>query len=253
MHRLFCDAPLVQGQAAVVNADDLHHVKNVLRMKQGEVLALVDTTGATATGTIDTNNGFSILCGEVTPSGVTEAGGKITLYMGLAKGDKFDFVVQKAVELGAVRIVPVAFARSVVKITAKDEEKKCIRWNKIAREAAMQSGRLFLPEVTHPMTVSQVCEDMADKQVLVAYELEQHRSIADGLSLIPMDAELGLIVGPEGGIEQREVDQFCQAGATSISLGTRILRCETAPIALLSVAQFVRGGMGAPQKEGEKD
>ena len=249
MHRLFCDAPLVMGEHAVVSSDDLHHVKNVLRMKDGETLALVDPTGATAMGTIDTKDGFCIRCGEVSPSAAQEAGGNITLYMGLAKGDKFDFVVQKAVELGASRIVPVAFARSVVKITAKDEEKKCTRWNKIAREAAMQSGRLFLPEVTRPMSVAQVCADIEGMHTLVAYELEKNCSIADGLASVPTDAPLGLIVGPEGGIEEREVEAFCASGAVSISLGSRIMRCETAPIALLSVAQFVRGGMDARKEE----
>lgn len=249
MHRLFCDAPLVTGTCAVVNSDDLHHVKNVLRMKDGETLALVDPTGATAMGTVDTKDGFCILCGDVSPSVTQEAGGKITLYMGLAKGDKFDFVVQKAVELGASRIVPVAFARSVVKITPRDEEKKCTRWNKIAREAAMQSGRLFLPEVTCPMTVAQVCRDIAGMHTLVAYELERDRSIAKGMEQVPADAPLGLIIGPEGGIEEREVEAFCAAGAVSISLGSRIMRCETAPIALLSVAQFVRGGMDVEHKE----
>ena len=251
MRRLFCDGPLTEGAAAILSGEDLHHIKNVLRMKPGQTIDLTDPSGATAVGTVaQTPEGFAVLCGRVTPPPKADAAqGALTLYMGLAKGDKFDFVVQKAVELGAQTIVPVAFCRSVVRLREADAQKKCVRWNKIAKEAAMQSGAAVPAQVTMPKTVAQVCEQIAGTKTLLAYELERRREIGDALFATDSALPLGLIVGPEGGIDPQEAAQLTDAGAVCVSLGRRILRCETAPLVLLSVAQFVRGGLQAPHRE----
>ena len=113
----------------------------------------------------------------------------------------------------------------------------------------MQSGAAAVPQVTMPRTVAQVCEQIADTKTLLAYELEHVRGLGEALDALDKRAPLGLIVGPEGGIDPQEAAQLTDAGAVSVSLGTRILRCETAPLVLLSVAQFVRGGLDAPRGE----
>lgn len=250
MRRIFCDGPLVENEAAQIGADDLHHAKNVLRMKDGETIFLVDPAGNRCVGTVETQPEFLIRCGAVERTKSVDPAGDVTLYMGLAKGEKFDFVVQKAVELGARYVVPVTFSRCVARLRdEKDAEKKCARWNKIARSAAMQSGAPALPEVLPPKNVCEVCKEIRGKKTILAYELERRRSIGDALNDAEAGAPLGLIVGPEGGIDESEARALIEAGAVSVSLGTRILRCETAPLALLSVVQFVRGGMDAPDKE----
>ena len=243
MHRLFCDANLEIGQKVTVSDADLHHVRDVLRMREGETIALVDPSGIRGTGKVVRDPEFALVCTEKEDRRQQEAGGDITLFMGLAKGEKFDLVVQKSVELGVLRIVPVMFERCIVRLDPRDTQKRTARWNRIAREAAMQSGRLRIPAVEAPVDVGTLCNEIRGTRAILAWEMEKERSVKAALREADSAEPLALIVGPEGGIDEKEAEEIVRAGAVSVSLGNRILRCETAPIALLSVVQYERGGM----------
>ena len=245
MHRLFCDAALEQGGKVVISTEDLHHLRDVLRLRDGETVALVDPAGIQGTGTVVREPEFALICTEKEDRQRKEEGGDVILYMGLAKGEKFDLIVQKTVELGVLKIVPVMFGRCIVRLSEKDIPKRLSRWNRIAREAAMQSGRIRIPEVTAPVTVAELCGAIEGTRTLLAWEMEKETSVKEALSRTDPEEPLALIVGPEGGIDEEEADRITGAGAVSVSLGSRILRCETAPIALMSIVEYERGGMEA--------
>ena len=160
----------------------------------------------------------------------------ITLYQGLPKADKLEFIIEKSTELGACKIVPVEMRFSIAKV--KNEDKKIVRWNKIAESAAKQSKRNVIPLIEQTIKVNEMIKELEQYDlILVAYENESKQTLKDVLAKVPKDKinNLALIIGPEGGVDSKEIDLLIQSGAKCISLGKRILRTETAPIALLSM------------------
>ena len=167
----------------------------------------------------------------------TEPRGKITLYQALPKGDKMEWIIQKSVELGVFRIVPILTSRCVSRPDAKSMEKKVQRFNKIAAEAAKQSGRGILPKVSGLLTLEQAAKDVSGKGI-VFYEKGGAR-LAELIA--PEDTEIGIFVGSEGGFAPEEIALLEKAGVEPATLGRRILRCETAPICGLSVLLSLLG------------
>lgn len=183
-------------------------------------------------------------CRILAPLASTEARLRVTLYQGLPKADKMELIIQKATELGAARVVPVAMSRSVVQLSAKDGVKKQERWQKIAREASKQSGRCIQPEIEAPISPRQLLARLPGHQaVLVPWE------DAEGFSLNDFHREHGdaldvaIIIGPEGGMSAEEVRQMQEAGARSVTLGPRILRTETAGMAAIAALMCLWGEM----------
>lgn len=169
-----------------------------------------------------------------------ELSSRLILYQGLPKGDKMELIVQKAVELGVSRIVPVSLKRCVVKLDAKKAEAKRRRWQAVAESAAKQSGRSVIPQVDPVMTLEEALRDAKALDFrLIPYEcargMEEARSV---LGKIQKGRSTGVFIGPEGGFEKSEVEAAVEAGAHPISLGRRILRTETAGICILSVLMF---------------
>ena len=152
---------------------------------------------------------------------------KIYLFQGLPKADKMELIIQKAVELGAFSIIPVETKRCVVKLDVKKAAKKVVRWQQIAESAAKQSKRMLIPEIHEVMTYKQALE--------FAKGMKETREI---LSEIKPGQSVGIFIGPEGGFEEEEVAKALEAGAHAITLGRRILRTETAGLAILSVLMF---------------
>ena len=192
-----------------ITGNDVNHIVNVLRMKKDEELWISDKN-------------------------------RIYLFQGLPKADKMELIIQKAVELGAYSVVPVSTRRCVVKLDNKKAEKKVSRWQQIAESAAKQSKRMLVPEVHSVMTFKEALVYAKELDVLlIPYELakgmketkELIRSIEPGKSI-------GVFIGPEGGFEEQEVADAMEAGAKPITLGHRILRTETAGLAVLSVLMF---------------
>lgn len=223
--------------------EDAQHISKSLRMSAGEELTICDNNKMQYDCVIE-----SVASGAVTVRVLdsypckNEPQTKVTLYQALAKGDKMDFIIQKSVELGVSDIVPVITARCVSRPDEKSMKKKLERWNKIALQAAMQSRRGIIPKVLPMMKLSDAAEKASNTTSIVCYELGG-KPLGD---LICNDScnEISLFIGSEGGFEQTEVECIVQNGGYAATLGNRILRAETAPLAALSVIMYLTGNLG---------
>lgn len=233
------------GDTAVITGQDAVHIRRALRMREGENLTICDGRGtdyfSEIIGFDDENVLLKVLYHTPTACEPTTA---VTLYQGLPKSDKMEFIIQKAVELGVTSIAPVETARSVARID-KDEgkaRKKAERWQKIADEAAGQCGRGILPKVESPMTFKQAVVHMQEEDTSVIAFYEGGGQPLD--TLVGRESrKLAIVIGPEGGFEPSEIEMLKSKGARMATLGPRILRCETAPLAALAVIMALTGNM----------
>ncbi|MBQ5841196.1 MAG: 16S rRNA (uracil(1498)-N(3))-methyltransferase [Clostridia bacterium] len=241
MPRFFVEHPLTVGELVQIDGEDARHIGGALRMTVGESLTLCDGIGSDYACTITAIDRHTVTAAveSATPS-VAEPTLAVTLYMGLPKADKLEFIIQKAVELGVTAIVPVVTARSIARWDAKDGAKKLTRWNRIAAEAAGQSGRGIRPRVEEPLTFKQALARLSEENTLLCYE---GGGSPIGELCTPADTALSLVVGPEGGFDLAEVEAVQAAGGRIATLGPRILRCETAPLAALTVLMEKSGNM----------
>lgn len=240
MPRFFID--YVPEEIAMITGDDARHISRSLRMQPGENLILCDSIGTDYNGRIEkiSDNSVEVRILEFCRS-VAEPGLKVTVYQGLPKAEKMDSIVQKAVETGAVKIVPVMTSRCVSKPDEKAAAKKTARWQKIALEAAKQSGRGIIPQIGPLTEFKEAVKQAArDGEIILFFE-GGGKSIAE---LVTREMrELAVFIGPEGGFEQAEVDFAVQNGVNIGTLGARILRTETAPIAALAAIMLASGNM----------
>ena len=241
MPRFFIDYTPEVGGSAVIEGADARHIGGALRMTAGEALTLCDGKGTdyACTVTAVEKERVTLAVDAATPS-VSEPTLAVTLYMGLPKGDKMELIIQKAVELGVTAIVPVATARCIVKLDEKDAAKKQTRWQKIAAEAAGQSGRGIIPAVETPISWKAALSRFERSKTLLCYE-GGGRPI--GTLVSPDDEAISLVVGPEGGFDAAEVEAVLGVGGQIATLGPRILRCETAPLAAIAVLMEKSGNM----------
>lgn len=243
MHRFFVDEAGFQGDMACLEETDARHARRVLRLRPGEQVVLMDGVrrfrGEILEGAEET---VSCRLLEELPS--TEASLRITLFQGLPKAEKMELIVQKLTELGAVAVVPVAMERCVARLTEKDGEKKRERWQKIAREAAKQSGRTVVPRVEAPLRFADMLERLSDfDAVLTPWEDAQGYGLRRFSQERPQTRNLALIVGPEGGMSPEEVARMANAGARPVTLGPRILRTETAGLVAVAALLALYGDM----------
>lgn len=242
MNRFFVDDPgAFSDRSVVITGEDVNHVKNVLRLKENDELIVSDGRGR------DYHCRISGITNEEVVADIcdicdnfSELSTEITLFQGFPKGDKMELIIQKTVELGVTRIVPVMTKRTVVKLDDKKAKKKTERYNMIAESAAKQSGRGMIPEVTMPVLFAEAVS-MAEKldMNIIPYEeaegVEYSRNI---IKNIKGKKSLGIFIGPEGGFAREEVEKALDAGASAITLGHRILRTETAGMAVISIIMF---------------
>ena len=241
MPRFFIDYAPAVGTSATIEGGDARHIAGALRMTPGETLTLCDGAGTDYVCTITAvdRETVTLSVDSATPT-TAEPSLAVTLYMGLPKGDKMELIIQKCVELGVTAIVPVATSRCIVKLDGKDAAKKQARWQKIANEAAGQSGRGILPVVETPITWKQALTRFEKENTLLCYE---GGGQPIGKLVSPADTAVSLVVGPEGGFDPAEVEAVTAIGGKIATLGPRILRCETAPIAALAVLMEKSGNM----------
>lgn len=232
MRRFFCDN--IAGSTATITGDDAHHILRVLRMKTGDALSLCDGAGYEYAAAISSISADAVVCaiGERRISEV-ESPVQITLFQCLPKTGKMETIVQKCTELGVYAIVPVLSARCVSVPNKKDFEKKRERYARVALEAAKQSRRAMVPEV-RPLVEIKKIDPSAYGLFLVAYEDESARTLKQALHAADATKNVALLIGPEGGFEETEIARLSAAGAVSVSLGRRILRTETAGMAMLA-------------------
>ncbi len=241
MPRFFVDTPPTVGGNATIAGADARHIAGALRMTVGEALTLCDGHGTDYACTVTALDREQVTVNVHTAAPtVTEPTLAVTLYMGYPKGDKFDLIVQKAVELGVTAIVPVFTARSIVRLDDKTAKKKQERLQRIAAEAAGQSERGIIPAVSAPLKWKDALSRLAQENTLLCYE---KGGAPIGTLVAPTDKALSLVIGPEGGFEPSEVEAIIAAGGKIATLGPRILRCETAPLAALAVLMERSGNM----------
>lgn len=246
MPRFFVKTEQIQDETITILGEDVKHIKNVLRKDKGDKIEICNQeNGKTYNCEINNIEDNSIFTKIINQIEEQEDKIKIDIYQGLPKADKMELIIQKSVELGANAIIPVAMKRCVVKIDSKDENKKMCRWQKIAESAAKQSGRNEIPEIRHIATVEKI-SNLINKydSLIVAYENEKNNTIKrELLKLKDILQEKGkiniaLIIGPEGGLEEKDVELLKQSGAKIVTLGNRILRTETVALNMLSVIRY---------------
>lgn len=225
---------------AHITGEDSFHIARALRMAVGDSLIVCDSDGFEYDGTLEKiRDDLSLVRLENQRQAKGEPPIFITLYMAYPKGDKLETVIQKAVELGASRIVPFSSSRCIKRPKADKVEEKTKRLCKIATEAAKQCGRGRLPIVTQPMEYREMLDAASrDDVALFCYEGEGTRNIREILTGIPRPKTLSIIVGSEGGFSPEEATKASESGLLMTGLGDRILRCETAPDYALSSISF---------------
>lgn len=243
MQRFFVEPYQVEEEKHLIHitGTDVNHIKNVLRMKTGEEVWISDGGEKEYRCQIENMDAEEVLLHIIYAQEPDyELPNRIYLFQGLPKADKMELIIQKAVELGAFAVVPVETKRCVVKLDAKKSQKKVVRWQQIAESAAKQSKRMLIPQVHEVMSYKQALEFAAQMDVcLIPYELAKGmKETREVLSQIRPGQSIGIFIGPEGGFEEKEVEMAMQAGAHAITLGRRILRTETAGLAILSVLMF---------------
>ena len=240
MPRFFVSPDSVSSGVAVITGDDAFHISRSLRMRVGEHLALCDACGTDYLCRITEITDSSVTL-SVMESVVTEAEPpyRVTVFQALAKGDKFDTVIQKSVECGAFAVTPLITSRCTVKLASADAEKKRVRWQRIAAEGAKQCGRGFIPEVTLPCELKNAETILADfDTVLFCYE-KATCPVKDVLTGFDgTEKRIAVIIGPEGGFSEEEANICEKAGAVPVSLGKRILRTESAAPFILACISY---------------
>ncbi len=244
MYQFFIEENEVQDDGIhIVNPVSVNHIKNVLRMKPGEkVRFCCQDKGKEYVCSLTSLEADEIVAAIEDIDGENrELPCEIVLFQGLPKGDKMELIIQKAVELGASRIVPVSTKRSIVKLDEKRAKKKVDRWNLIAESAAKQSKRNLIPEVSPITTYAQAIAQAKEMDaVLIPYEdargMTHTRQVMESMK---GKKTIGIFIGPEGGFEQAEVDAVTELGGHVVTLGHRILRTETAGLTTLSILVYM--------------
>ncbi|MBR4724673.1 MAG: 16S rRNA (uracil(1498)-N(3))-methyltransferase [Lachnospiraceae bacterium] len=246
MYHFYTERSNILEDHIVLDGPDVNHIRNVLRMKDGEELIICDGEGMDHYCRIRCNEGRKLIADIVKSCGsAAEPSAGIVLFQGLPKKDKMELIIQKSVELGVKLIVPVMTKRVIVK-TGSDEKgaRKLERWQSIAKSAAEQSGRGIIPEVHETVSFETALKMASELECsLIPYEnadnsdagMEEARNIIRSLR---GKKSIGVFIGPEGGFEPEEAEKAIDSGCKAISLGRRILRTETAGLAALAIIGF---------------
>lgn len=242
MARFFVSREEMEGSFLVLTGENAAHAK-VLRLKNGDDVTVCDGQGRECRCTVsDVSPGQISLVVRSREASRSEAAVQVRVFLGFPKADKLEHVIQKATELGAYEIVAFPTARCVSRPDEKALGKKLERWRKIAASAAEQSGRGRIPRVTVLPGYAAALAEAAKAEVpILFYENEEGCTLSMALAGHPGFRSVSLVTGPEGGLEPEEVRQAREAGLAVCTLGSRILRCETAPLCALSAVMFAAG------------
>ncbi len=242
MYQFFVEPGQIGQDRVVITGEDVNHIKNVLRMRTGEEIAVRNgSDDREYLCRIRELKENEIIC---EPAGIREGGSelpsRVYLFQGLPKADKMELIIQKAVELGVYEIIPVVCRRTVVKLDEKKEKTKLQRWQNIAEAAAKQSKRGIIPRVRGTMSFQEAiaCSRCAEVRLIpyeLAEDMDQTRKIIEGLK---PSQDVAVFIGPEGGFDEKEVERAVEEGVRPITLGRRILRTETAGMTVLSIIMY---------------
>lgn len=237
MQKFFVNDEQIKGDRIEIIGTDVNHIINVLRMRKEDKVQINNTsTSENYIAEIIEYGSENIICKIIEKiASKSETNVDVEIFQGLPKADKMELIIQKTTEIGVKKIIPVAMERSIVKLDEKDAIKKIERWQKIAEVAAKQSKRDIIPKIENVTKITDIYSKIADYDLfIVAYEEENILTLKEVLRSNMKAKKIGVLVGPEGGIDITEVQKLRENGAIVVTLGNRILRTETAPIVLAS-------------------
>ncbi|MBQ8110370.1 MAG: 16S rRNA (uracil(1498)-N(3))-methyltransferase [Clostridia bacterium] len=240
MHSFYIEPP-VDGVARLP-AGEAKHAAKVLRLKPGDEVCALDGAGGRWRGEIEAVSDGDVRLRLIEGLDSHESPLRLTVYEGIPKADKLDFIAQKLTELGAAALTPVRMERCVVKLDDRDGEKRRERLEKIAREAAKQCGRGRFPRVERPLDWPRALEEMKRHELLlIPWEEAGGRGLKDAFAAAPGARDIGIVIGPEGGMSPGEVAAMAEIGGVTVTLGPRILRTETAAVVSAALAMQLWG------------
>ena len=248
MPKFFVPHEKITDTQIIIDTEDVSHITRVLRLGEGDTVTVCDSKGTDYEAKITETAPKQIICKILSKrDSVSEPNIKVTLFQGLPKASKMEYIIQKTTELGINEIVPVKLSRCVVKIdNKKDEAKKLDRWQKISESAAKQSGRGIVPEIKPIMTLDEVISKSKDFDMFfVPYECEEQKTLREVLLSKKDIKTVGFVIGPEGGFDPSETEKLISSGIPTITLGKRILRTETAGEAVLAMIMYEIGDINS--------
>lgn len=254
MHQFFVDESQIGKEYVTITGSDVNHIRNVLRMRPGEKIRVSTASGGDYFCQVAEIGESFVQADILDTADSTELPSKIYLFQALPKGDRMEYVIQKAVELGVYEIIPVAMKYCVVKLDAKKADSKVKRWQAISESAAKQSKRSMIPQIHPVMTFTEAAEYAASCDVcLVPYENERGmRATTEALEQVVPGKSISVMIGPEGGFAENEIDLMRQK-AQILSLGKRILRTDTAAICTMSALMLELEKKQEISQEGSRD
>lgn len=244
MPRFFVKTEQINQPYIYIKNEDVNHIKNVLRKKVEDKIEVCNQeTGDAYLCEIEQLDDNEILTKIIEKLNETETNIKIDIYQGLPKTEKMELIIQKSVELGVNSIIPVSLKRCVVKLEGKDQNKKIERWQKIAESAAKQCGRNIIPKIENIIKIKQF-EELSKNydSLIVAYENEKEYTLKQEIQKIKQsnkkELKIAVVIGPEGGLAEEEIETLKNYGANIVTLGKRILRTETVALNILSILMY---------------
>ena len=239
MHRFFADEKGIENGLARLESDDATHALRVLRLRNGDSIQLFSNGDAFSATIEDVSEGVTVRVLNKLKS--PEPTLQVTLYQGVPKGDKMEYIVQKCTEAGVKRIVPVNMPRCVARLAA-DDDKKGARCRRFGREEANQPFRAAVPEIASPVSIS-VLPDLLSQHELALVPWEEAQNGTLRTLITPDIRNLAIVIGPEGGMSEEDVAPMLAVGAQTITLGPRIFRTETAGLAAIVAAMTLSGNL----------
>jgi len=245
MPRFYIPNPHIQNGLLKIEGDEVKHIRKVLRLKAGDAILVFDGLGKEFEGTIIEEERSSVMVKiQHIFSSRGDSSLEVTLAQSLLKGEKMDYLIQKATELGVKEIIPFFSSRSVPLLEKSRGLKRHHRWEKIAIEASKQCGRVVVPKVESLQDYSDMLRSASpDSLRLILWE-KGGIKLKEALERSREKTKIFFVIGPEGGFSQDEVDQAKRAGFVAVTLGRRVLRAETASLSFLSILQYEWGDMG---------
>ncbi|MCP3676676.1 MAG: 16S rRNA (uracil(1498)-N(3))-methyltransferase [Deltaproteobacteria bacterium] len=252
MRRFFIEGIKRDDRSVAITGEEFYHLTRVLRLKRNATVTVFDGRGLELTGRVASVEGERAVV-EVT--GLRESNSEspleITLLQGMAKGGRMEIIIQKGTELGVSSIRPFSTERSVPKLGVEGIEKRLHRWRRVAVEAAKQCGRGIIPAIEEPVPLEEAIVGHGDCLKLVPWEMEKSSEVRNVVERYQQEvkerqgkvSKVVVLIGPEGGLSRESVEMACREGFQPVTLGPRVLRTETAAIALLAVLQYAMGDL----------
>lgn len=237
MYNFFVNGKQIENNVVKIQGQDAKHISSVLRMKKGEKIYINNKENEEKfIAEIENIQKEEVICHLLNKVDSAEPTIKITLFQGMPKADKMEYIIQKAIELGIYEIIPIEMKNCIYKLK---DNKKIERWQAIAESAAKQSKRNIIPKIGNAEKISEIKEKIKNYDlVIIAYEDENKTTLKQILKDRSDLSNIAIVIGPEGGIDKSEVEELTKSGAVLASLGKRILRTETASVAMLSMILY---------------